>query len=290
MITSTRATAALLPDGRRAHFQHGPIDLILRADGTAPMVREAYSRGWAHFHSILPDLVSELSLLRQPLSLQDPLSSKRMCGSVAQRMAEAIEPHACDHFITPMAAVAGAVADEMLRVLCHCAELHRVFVNNGGDIALWLAPDEIFTLALSNHQGQILGQANIIQGQGIGGIATSGRHGRSHSLGIADSVTVLAKNAAQADAAATLIANAVDLPDHPAILRCPAQALTPDSDLGNRLVTTDLGPLSRKECATALSFGLERAEMMRQSGLIAAAILFLQDQHCATGGDWLEQV
>ena len=49
------------------------------------------------------------------------------------------------------------------------------------------------------------------------GIATSGWRGRSFSLGIADAVTVLAATAAEADAAATVIANAVDLPGHPAI-------------------------------------------------------------------------
>ena len=64
------------------------------------------------------------------------------------------------------------------------------------------------------------------------GIATSGWRGRSFSLGIADAVTVLADRAAAADAAATIIANAVDLPGHPAIVRVPACELAPDSDLG----------------------------------------------------------
>ena len=73
------------------------------------------------------------------------------------------------------------------------------------------------------------------------GVATSGRHGRSFSLGIADAVTVLARTASQADAAATIIANAVDLPGHPAIVRCPACDLQPDSDLGARLVTREVG-------------------------------------------------
>src|SRR5258708_14478124 len=76
------------------------------------------------------------------------------------------------------------------------------------------------------------------------GVATSGRHGRSFSLGIADSVTVLARTASQADAAATVIANAVDLPGHPAITRRRASDLQPDSDLGARLVTRDVGRLS----------------------------------------------
>ena len=66
------------------------------------------------------------------------------------------------------------------------------------------------------------------------GVATSGWRGRSFSLGIADAVTVLAATAAAADAAATIIANAVDLPGHPAIARRPASELEDDSDLGDR--------------------------------------------------------
>ena len=61
-------------------------------------------------------------------------------------------------------------------------------------------------------------------------------------MGIADSVTVLARTGAVADAAATLIANAVDV-DDPAIRREPAAELAPDSDLGDRLVTVEVGPL-----------------------------------------------
>ena len=83
------------------------------------------------------------------------------------------------------------------------------------------------------------------------GIATSGQGGRSFSLGIADAVTVLARRAADADAAATMIANAVDL-DHPAIQRRPAVRLDPDSDLGDLPVTVAVGDLSRSEVAAAL--------------------------------------
>ena len=77
------------------------------------------------------------------------------------------------------------------------------------------------------------------------GVATSGWRGRSFSLGIADAVTVFAGTAAVADAAATLIANAVDLPGHPAFARAPARRCDPQSDLGERLVTVDVGPLAR---------------------------------------------
>ena len=81
------------------------------------------------------------------------------------------------------------------------------------------------------------------RGLATSGRACKGRGGRSFSFGIADSVSVLAGTAAQADAAATIIGNAVDLPGHPAIDRRAANEIDPASDLGDRLITFDVGPL-----------------------------------------------
>jgi uncharacterized protein len=117
----------------------------------------------------------------------------------------------------------------------------------------------------------------------VRGIATSGRHGRSFSLGIADAVTVLAKAASQADAAATIIANAVDLPGHPAVIRCPANELQPDSDLGARLVTRDVGPLSENEVEQALRAGAAQAQQLFAAGLIEGAVLRLLGETVAVG-------
>ena len=109
----------------------------------------------------------------------------------------------------------------------------------------------------------------------VRGIATSGWRGRSFSLGIADAVTVLASSGAAADAAATLIANAVDLPGHAAIHRRPARDLAPDSDLGDRLVTIDVAPLAVAEIEVALDAGFSVAENLRRQGSIQTAALYL---------------
>jgi hypothetical protein len=122
------------------------------------------------------------------------------------------------------------------------------------------------------------GAIEVTHDMPVRGVATSGRHGRSLSLGIAESVTVLASSAAEADAAATLIANAVDLPGHPAVRREPARVLDPDSDLGDRMVTVDVGPLSCAEIDAALAAGAETAEDMIDNGLLHAAVLVLGRQ------------
>jgi uncharacterized protein len=111
----------------------------------------------------------------------------------------------------------------------------------------------------------------------VRGIATSGWNGRSFSLGIADAATVLARSAAQADAAATLVANAVDV-DDPAVRRAPARTLDPDSDLGARLVTVEVGPLAPEAIAAALDRGAEKAQQLRRAGRIIAAVLLLRGE------------
>jgi ApbE superfamily uncharacterized protein (UPF0280 family) len=198
-------------------------------------------------------------------------------------MFEAVVPHAGYEPVTPMAAVAGSVADEIGAAMTAEARLDRWMVNNGGDIALGLAAGHQYRAGMVVHprRGTINSTALIRAGAGIGGIATSGRGGRSFSLGIADAVTVLAPTAAAADAAATLIANHVSLGPHPEVTREPADTLDPDTDLGNRLVTVDVGPLTSVEINRALASGLEYAESCVDRGLIGAAILNLAG--CAVG-------
>ena len=263
-----------LADGKRLHLQDGPIDLIVEAHGSETNRRAAYHAAARRFTGLLDELCDELPLLRKAA---DPAQCL-LEGAVARRMHAAVAPFAADHFITPMAAVAGSVAEEILGVMVHEAALNRAYVNNGGDIALHLADGEQFTVGLMDRPDQFgLMRAMIIHASDPSrGVATSGRHGRSFSLGIADAVTVLARTAAQADAAATIIANAVDLSGHPAIVRCPAEELQPDSDLGARLVTRDVGLLEEFEVVSALEAGADMARVLLASVLIDGAALHLQ--------------
>lgn len=262
-----------LPDGRRLHLSHGPIDIILEASGTPPAVAAAEAAAWSRFTTVLGELCGELGLLRTAADRLPGLPE----GSVARRMVAAVRPHAADAFITPMAAVAGAVAEELLAAMTSAAPLQRAYVNNGGDIALHLATGQTYALGLVDdpQSARLAGTARIGAGDRVRGVATSGWRGRSFSLGIADAVTVLAGSASVADAAATLIANAVDLPGHAAIVRAPAASRQPDSDLGDRLVTIAVGPLDPAAIDTALERGLDRARGLLAAGHIAGAALLL---------------
>lgn len=276
------ATRAHFPDGRQ-HFQHGPIDIVIGADGDPAAVRAAHEDAWLRFTSVLRELVAELPSLRRPV--RGPCALR---GGIAQRMWLACRPHHAE-FITPMAAVAGAVAQELIGFYQRPGVV-RAWVNNGGDIALHLAPGHALRIGLFADMGRLdehqlrAGLAldahfTVQHDLPVRGIATSGWRGRSFSLGIADSVTVLARTAADADAAATMIANAVNTAD-PAIVRAPASSLKDDTDLGDIPVTVDVPPLAHEQVQAALRAGLKRARALQSRGLIWSAALICQGR-CA---------
>jgi ApbE superfamily uncharacterized protein (UPF0280 family) len=255
--------------GGRQHFQHGPIDLVLQAWGEADEVQAACEQGWNRFQDVLETLVKELPLLRSPLGAAYPLAR----GPVARRMVAAVWPHR-EVFVTPMAAVAGGVADELLEAMLAGRRLRKAYVNDGGDIAVHVAPGETLVSGIVGDVAHPALDATMILDAPCG-IATSGWRGRSQSLGIADAVTVLARSAAEADAAATLLANAVNV-EHPAIRRASARRVKGDSDLGDLPVTVEVGTLPREAVDAALEAGLEAARSFCDRGLIRAALLLLQ--------------
>ena len=268
----------LLP-GHRWHFQHGPIDIVIGADGEARAVAGAHEAAWRRFETVLDELVAELPQLRQPVADACPLH-----GVVARRMWRACHPYRAS-FITPMAAVAGSVAQEL--IACYEREgVSRAWVNNGGDVALHLAPGESlriglfadlsrFDTASAMQPLRTDGDFSVHSGMPVRGVATSGWRGRSFSLGIADSVTTLARTAAQADAAATIIANAVNV-DDARVQRRPACDLKDDSDLGELAVTVAVPELDEGAVRQALGAGRRRALELQASGLIWSAVLVCQ--------------
>ncbi len=286
------ATRALLSDGRW-HFQHGPIDLVIGAFGDADAIALAHKAAWHRFETVLPELVAELAVLRQPLPLAGSLldTSERLAGAIAQRMWQACAPYRAG-YITPMAAVAGAVAQEI--ITCYQGPgIQRAWVNNGGDIAFHLTPGATLRVGLFSDLGTLPSawrnpqgmptdaQCELCFDSPVRGIATSGWQGRSFSRGIADSVTVMAATAAQADAAATVIANAVNVA-HPGIGRQPACEVKDDSDLGALLVTVDVPRLPDAAVRQALFAGFAKAQALQQRGLIVSATLVCQGQWCET--------
>jgi hypothetical protein len=204
-------------------------------------------------------------------------------GPVAQAMVRAVWPYR-EQFITPMAAVAGSVAQRVLACLLAGRALRRATVNNGGDIALWLAPGEQLALGVVARVAAPAIDRRVIvtADSGVRGIATSGWGGRSFSLGIADAVTVFAADAPAADAAATVVANAVTV-EHPGVRRVPANSLQPDTDLGSLPVTVAVDIRDAGVWSAALDAGARVAERWVAEGTIQGALLFAGGQSRAVG-------
>ena len=299
MNLSMSAQRAPLSDGRW-HFQHGPIDIVIGAYGEPAAVKQAHEAAWQRFETVLQELVGELPVLRRAIPQDAALTwaDASLKGSVARRMWNACATYRAG-FITPMAAVAGSVAQELIASYARPG-VDRAWVNNGGDIALHLMPGQSVRVGvfadLAHWQAALddvcsdsedaEGLATDAQCQiefemPVRGIATSGWRGRSFSLGIADSVTVLAKTAAMADAAATVIANAVNVA-HPGIVRRPACDIRDDSDLGAMRVTVDVPRLSSDKVRQALAAGQRKADSLAGCGLIESAMLVCQGQFAQT--------
>lgn len=269
------AMAAFL-SGDRLHLQHGPINLIIRAYGLPASVAECYEKVIGEFPSLLNGLVTDLTVLRQPISKLSGESQIAVEDVTAKRMTAAVSAYASE-FLTPMAAVAGAVADQVIDWVRPVVGIDRCFVNNGGDIAVYLADGQSMDIGVVPSLVDAVANAKISlnASANIGGVATSGWNGHSYSFGIADAVTVLARSAAEADVAATMIANNVDV-DHTSIQRRPASELDGATDLGERIVTVSVGTLPEQARESALTQGANYAENLLSRGLISSALISLQ--------------
>lgn len=114
--------------------------------------------------------------------------------------------------VGPMAAVAGAIAESVGRFLLRYSD--TVVVENGGDvfarsdmplsISLYPGEDSPFSRSLA---------VEVDAREGVGICSSSAVVGPSLSLGCADLVTAVARSSADADAAATSIANRIKGPN-----------------------------------------------------------------------------
>ena len=271
----------LMPAENRLYLHHGPIDIIAHVDGPEETRSDLYECAKKRFSTVLQELVSELDLLKLPWSEVHTEPQ----GRIALKMFNAVR--GSREFITPMAAVAGAVAEEILGTMVNRAKsevsclkkIRRMYVNNGGDISFWLNYGSAFTIGVVDNpqRPELKTKICLPYESPVRGLATSGWRGRSQSLGIADAVTVLASSSACADVAATLIANNVNI-EHPGIIRKPACDVKDDSDLGMRPVTVKVPFLPKKEVSRALRKGAESAKALIRKNKIQSAYLSMQEQ------------
>ena len=110
--------------------------------------------------------------------------------------------------VGPMAAVAGAMAEYVLRDLTPFSE--EAIVENGGDISLATSKERTIGIyAGSSPLSLKIGILIAAEDSPLGVCTSSGTVGPSLSFGKADAICILSKSAALADAAATSVGNRV---------------------------------------------------------------------------------
>jgi ApbE superfamily uncharacterized protein (UPF0280 family) len=257
----------------------GPMRLIIRAwDENKPqidLIREAADKSFTYLERI----ARCRPLLSRPIAAIEDLPQDELALSMINST-RAIG----DEDLTPMAAVAGTIADAVANWLFERGAT-RVIVDNGGDIAVRLADGETVTVGvrpqvISRHISHVI---YLDSGRSTWGVTTSGVGGRSLTRGIASAVTVLANNASVADAAATAIGNACYVQDD-LIIQMPAEKIDPTSDLKDIPATTEVGPLSSEKILTAINSARKKADDLAQKGFIVGAFIALGGVYTMTDG------
>ncbi|MFH0959610.1 MAG: UPF0280 family protein [Pseudomonadota bacterium] len=227
------------------------------------------------------ETLSEIAAVREQLKAPHAKSSIPRRYSVPLRMWESA--HAVgDSDLTPMAAVAGAIADSTANFLKEF-KVSRIVVNNGGDIAVRLTEGEYIKVGIRSdvNSQRIERLIHVSWSSGIGGICTSGLGGRSFTRGVASAVTVAARSAAIADVAATSIANSTFIP-HETIIRRPAELMDPDTDLVGLDVTCEVGNLQEEFVARCLQKSLIKADALAEQNIIAGAAITIKGKTAFT--------
>ncbi len=257
--------------------EYGPLTLIIFAEiGKVPQVRESLLAARTSFLFLerIAGCRKELSKnIREGfVNIGDPLAGV-MISSVSE---------ISDYDLTPMAAVAGTIADAVADFLVQRG-MTRVVVNNGGDIAIRLEGEASVTIGIKDrvNDRDITGNVTLDSSNPTWGVATSGLGGRSFTRGIASAVTVIAKNASVADAAATSVANHSFI-EHEQVIQQRAKDLDPQTDIPNALVTTKAGPLPVEKRDLGLVQALQRAEELVAQDLIYGAFVAIQGKNGMT--------
>lgn len=212
---------------------------------------------------------------RRSMGMQFRASIHRKKNSLVARMIESVS-EVGDGDLTPMAAVAGTIADGVADFLFERG-MTKVFVENGGDISVRLQPDESVTVGIRPEAGcaDISHVIELGSQRQSWGVATSGLSGRSLTRGVASAVTAVARTASLADAAATAVANASFVEDVQVVQR-PAEELDPYTDMPGIPVTVRAGPLSEASKHLAVERALKRARDLISREVIHGVFVSVQ--------------
>jgi ApbE superfamily uncharacterized protein (UPF0280 family) len=269
-------SATVLPGGT-VLAESGPMRLVISASIGKVLQTEMALRAAEESFGFLERIAQHRKFLGRHFlecrgKIKDPLVLK-MISSVVM---------VGDEDLTPMAAVAGTIADEVADFLFERG-MTKVVVDNGGDVAIRADGEVSITVGIrpdvsDRAVSHVIG---LDPGLRSHGVATSGLGGRSLTRGIASAATVIARTASLADAAATAVANASFL-EGAQVWRRPAEEIDPYTDIPGLDITVKVGALSDDKKRRALSKALGRAEDLVRRELILGAFVAVQGVHGMT--------
>ncbi len=257
----------------KVFLDYGPISMVISAwQNNVPMTDECISSCQTAIME-LEQIANHLTELKKawPLCKTEKLSESALL--MWQKVKETN-----DENLTPLAAVAGIIADAVADWLVQKGAT-KVIVNNGGDIALRLCKEETTKVGLLPQikTDKLSRTVSLKRDDGIGGIATSGLGGRSFTQGITEAVTVFADDCATADAFATFLANSSFLPS-PRVKQVRAKCLDPNTDIPELFVTVEVEELLPEEKEKSLSQVQERTNKALEKQKIKGVMAYLQGE------------
>ena len=256
--------------------ENGPMQIVIQAwDKKRPDMTMALKAAQFSF-TCLEQVAQHQEILKQQHSLMP-----KGLAPIPRAMAESVIATG-EKDLTPMAAVAGSIADAVADWLFNRG-MSRVIVNNGGDIAIRLAENETAKVGVRTKvESPVISYiVELPSRHSSWGVTTSGLGGRSLTRGIASAVTAFAKTASLADAAATSIANACFAKDD-AIVQVLAQKVDPHTDIRGIPVTVKIGELKKSRISQAMHNALNKAEQYVEMGIIQGALIAVENDFLST--------
>lgn len=267
-------------DSRLVEAVSGPMRLRIQAWKEGQPRIEPAGKAAEESFGFLEQIAGQRGLLSRPVLRIEDVPGDELAASMAESTLLI-----GDTDLTPMAAVAGTIADRVADRLFE-QDLDRVIVENGGDVSIRLAGKERVQIGLRPRveSSEISHVLTLDAEQPSWGVTTSGFGGRSLTRGIASAVVCVADRAGVADAASTAIANAC-LVEHEAITQVPAATLDPDTDIPDVPVTLRLGDIGPEVWRTAGQNGLSRAKQLIDREILSGSAIFIGNNMLLT--DWM---
>ena len=277
-MTDSNGTQIHLLEGGRVLAEYGPMQLVISASiGAIPQVRECVRAAKESFHYL-----ESVARCKDSIFAPWPCVKRHIEDEVVASMVSASRVVG-DRDLTPMAAVAGAIADAVADFLYERG-MTKVIVNNGGDVAIRLGSGQCVRIAVGAQGETGYCPTTIVLGDSepSWGVASSGLGGRSLTKGIARLVTVISTRAAYADAAATAVANATFVED-PCVSMVDAEDVDPNTDIPGTRVVNGVGEISEATVALGLRRGKEKADDLIARGIILGAFIMIKDRVALAG-------